>query len=854
MNRINNYSPLSCEHKWQAIWKEAKAFESDPQGEKMYVLEMFPYPSGQLHVGHVRNYTLGDVIARFWKQKGYHVLHPMGWDACGLPAETAALKHKINPKTWTYHNAGTMRGQLEALGLYLQWSKEIFSCDPAYYVHEQAIFLKFYEQGIAYRKKAEVNWDPVDHSVLANEQVIQGKGWRSGAVVEKRLLNQWFFKITAFAEELLEGLQHLTEWPEHVKRMQEQWIGKSQGACIRFQVFNTSLTFTIFTTTPELLFGTTFFALSLDHPLALTWKRDNPKIEEFLNTENRKDTSTRTAETQEKKGIFSGYYGTHPFLGQSRIPIYITNYVHSHYGTGAIFGCPAHDVRDFEFSQCYGLPVIPVIRPFEHQSIPFQSDGRMIDSEFLNGMTVSEARHTMLRELSKEKLGYFQTVYRLKDWCVSRQRYWGVPIPIIHCPSCGIVPVPIKALPVLLPEDVVFEGKGNPLSRHPTWKYVQCPTCQGPAERETDTLDTFVESSWYFARFCDAHNTQEPFSKRAVAEWMPVNHYIGGVEHAILHLLYARFFSRALRACGYWDIEEPFQRLFTQGMVCHKTYTAKDGSYLYPEEVEKREDGEYYRLTDGSFVRVGRSEKMSKSKCNVVSVDEMLKNYGADTLRLFMLSDTPPEKDLEWSSQGIEGCWRCLNRFWIIFWASCAKTHLSKDIPKPKTFSVASKNLRRITHYSIYHIERAIEGYHLNKYITLLRELANAIHEFQEKAQESDTSVAWTLKEALLAFVSMMAPVIPHLAQELYNHINPGAFIHNAKWPCYEEALLHQDIVTLAVQINGRSKGTIDVSFYDDEAKVLKLVLEVPKFKALLEGKEMRRVIIIPHKIVSIVI
>ncbi|ETZ06710.1 leucine--tRNA ligase [Holospora obtusa F1] len=850
----NNYSPISCEKKWQEIWKNVNAFEPSSHSKKMYVLEMFPYPSGQLHVGHVRNYALGDVIARFFQQKGYSVLHPMGWDACGLPAETAALKQKVNPKDWTYRNAEHMRQQLQALGLSLQWSRELFSCDAAYYIHEQKMFLKFYEKGIAYRKQAEVNWDPVDHSVLANEQVIQGRGWRSGALVEKRLLNQWFFKITDFAEELLEGLQSLTQWPDHVKRMQEQWIGKSQGACIQFQVWDTSLTFEIFTTTPELLFGTTFFALSAQHPLALLWQKENSKIKEFLKIENCKDTSTRTAEIEEKKGVFSGYYGRHPFLGQNRIPIYVTNYVQGHYGTGAIFGCPAHDLRDFEFSRRYGLPVAPVIRPFETQTMPFKSDGRMIDSDFLNGMTVSEAHHAMLRYLSKQNLGYHKISYRLKDWCISRQRYWGVPIPIIHCPACGIVPVPVKDLPVTLPDDVVFEGKGNPLAAHPTWKHVSCPSCQGPAQRETDTFDTFVESSWYFARFCDVNNPKEPFSKESIKTWMPVNHYIGGVEHAILHLLYARFFSRALKACGYWEIEEPFQRLFTQGMVCHKTYSGTDGTYLYPEEITKQDDGSYCRKSDGSSVTVGRSEKMSKSKCNVVSVDHMIKTYGADTLRLFMLSDTPPEKDLEWSIEGIEGCWRCVHRFWNIVSTVQSKISLKEAYKKPKIFSIPSKNLRRVTHRSVYAIERAVEGYHLNKYITILRELGNSIQDFQERFKNDDDSATWVLKEAVLAFISMMAPVMPHLAQELYSTIDPEVFIHEVKWPCYEEEWLQEDKVTLAVQINGKSKGTIEVSTNEDEAEILKKVLKVPKFQALLEGKKMHRVIIIPHKIVSIVV
>jgi leucyl-tRNA synthetase len=844
------YSIKSCEQKWQKIWYEQHAFEPTHTGKKKYILEMFPYPSGELHVGHVRNYTVGDVISRFFQQKGYSVLHPMGWDACGLPAETAALKRNVNPKAWTYKNADVMRRQLKTLGLSFQWSRELFSCDPSYYVHEQAMFLKFYEKGIAYRKEAEVNWDPVDHSVLANEQVINGRGWRSGAVVEKRLLSQWFLKITDFTEDLLSGLDDLPLWPDHVKRMQEQWIGKSQGACITFNVSHTEEKFEIFTTTPEVFFGITFCALAADHPLSQDWSHHKPEIAAFIKENNRKSTTGRLVDTEEKKGVFSGYYASHPFLGQQRIPIYITNYVLSSYGTGAVYGCPAHDARDFEFAQKYGLYVIPVIRPFEQQALPFKADGLMIDSDFLNGLTPAQARNSILHRLTEKKLGYTKTVYRLKDWCVSRQRYWGVPIPLIHCPTCGIVPVSASDLPVTLPEDVVFDGKGNPLAAHPTWKHVSCPQCQGPAERETDTFDTFVESSWYFGRFCDPHNPHQAFSKESIEAWMPVDHYIGGVEHAILHLLYARFFSRALKVCGYWDIEEPFQQLFTQGMVCHKSYTAEDGTYLPPKDVEKREDTQWYRISDSTPVTVGRSEKMSKSKCNVVSVDEMVDIYGADALRLFMLSDTPPEKDLEWSAEGIEGCWRCVHRFWNLFWSIFEDVKNIQDDTKPDTFSKEAEALRKTTHTTICAITRAIEQYHLNKYIALLRELANAMQAMKDRGPDT----LWALKEALIAFVQMMAPVIPHLAQECWGHIHPNTFIHHAGWPTYEDAFLEKDIIIMAVQINGKARGTIEIAAATDEAMVLQKVMNTPKLKSLLEGKELKRVIIIPHKIISIVI
>ena len=672
---MSRYPFHDTEAKWQRIWQDRRTFEAthDPARPKYYVLEMFPYPSGRIHMGHVRNYTIGDVVARYKRAQGFAVLHPMGWDAFGLPAENAAMAKGVHPAEWTYANIAEMRTQFQSMGLSLDWSREIATCDPAYYRHEQAMFLDFLEAGLVYRKESWVNWDPVDQTVLANEQVIEGRGWRSGAVVERRKLAQWFFKITEYSQELLDALAGLDRWPPKVRLMQERWIGRSEGARVRFAVIGRAEPLEVFTTRPDTLFGASFMALAPDHPLSIELADKDPGVAAFVAACARMATSEEAIEQAEKVGYDTGLRCRNPLDPGQELPIYVANFVLMDYGTGAIFGCPAHDQRDLEFARKYGLPVVPVVLPPGEQPERFAigaeayvGDGRLINSDFLNGLDVAAAKQRVIEELERRGIGTGEVSYRLRDWGVSRQRYWGCPIPVIHCPRCGIVPVPREQLPVTLPQDIELGRPGNPLDHHPTWKHVACPRCGGAAERETDTFDTFVESSWYFLRYCSPH-AAAAFERAAVDAWMPVDQYIGGVEHAVLHLLYSRFFTRALRRCGYLDFDEPFIGLFTQGMVCHKTFRDAAGNWLQPDEVEERAAGVWRALDDGRPVRVGRSEKMSKSRRNTVDPTASIAAYGADTARLFMLSDSPPERDLEWTEAGIDGAWRYLNRLWRMF-------------------------------------------------------------------------------------------------------------------------------------------------------------------------------------------
>ncbi len=668
---MSRYNFRETETKWQRVWRERRVFEvaAKPGTPKYYVLEMFPYPSGKLHVGHVRNYTMGDLVARYRRAQGFNVLHPMGWDAFGLPAENAAIAENVHPAIWTYQNIATMRAQLQRMGFAYDWSREIATCHPEYYRHEQKMFLDFLAAGLAYRKESWVNWDPLEHTVLANEQVIDGRGWRSGAIVEKRLLSQWFLRITAFTEELLYALHALDRWPERVRLMQENWIGRSEGARVYFGIAGGDERIEVFTTRQDTLFGASFVALSPNHPLAQRLAEDNPELAEFIAECNRMGTSEAVIETAEKRGCATGLEAIHPFDPNRRVPVYVANFVLMEYGTGAIFGCPAHDQRDLDFARKYGLPVIPVVLPpgadparFTIGADAYVEDGTLFNSGFLDGLPVAEAKRAAGERLEALGRGERTIAYRLRDWGVSRQRYWGCPIPVIHCSRCGIVPVPERDLPVTLPEDVSFAVPGNPLAHHPIWKHVACPRCGGPAERETDTFDTFFELSWYFLRFCSARDDRA-FAREAVDYWMPVDQYIGGVEHAVLHLLYSRFFTRALKQCGYLDLEEPFAGLFTQGMVCHQTYRSEGGEWLFPEEVDRNSGGDYVDPA-GRPVVVGRIEKMSKSKKNVVGLDTIVDTYGADTARLYLLSDSPPERDLEWTETGIEGIWRYVNRLW----------------------------------------------------------------------------------------------------------------------------------------------------------------------------------------------
>src|SRR5476651_749504 len=678
--KSDRYNARESEARWQKTWDERGIFKvanADPR-PKYYVLEMFPYPSGRIHMGHVRNYTMGDVVARFKRAKGMNVLHPMGWDAFGMPAENAAMERKVHPKEWTYANIAAMKKQLQSMGLSLDWAREIATCDPTYYRHQQKMFLDFLKAGLVERKQSKVNWDPVDHTVLANEQVIDGRGWRSGAVVEQRELTQWFFKISDYSEDLLSALDTLERWPEKVRLMQKNWIGRSEGLALRFMLDpattpNKESELEIFTTRPDTLFGAKFMALSPDHPLAAAAAAKNPKLAQFIEQCRQMGTSQAAIDTAEKLGFDTGIKALHPFDASWKLPVYVANFILMDYGTGAIFGCPAHDQRDLDFVNKYGLGNTPVVCPpgqdpktFVITDVPYLEDGKMINSRFLDGKTIEDAKEEVAKRLERETYGNHPTAqrqvnYRLRDWGIARQRYWGCPTPIIHCAKCGVVPVPEKDLPVTLPEDVTFYKPGNPLDRHPTWKNVDCPKCGGAGRRETDTFDTFIDSSWYFDRFTSPRYDAAPFARDENSYWMPVDQYIGGVEHAILHLLYSRFWTRAMREVQMTSRDEPFDGLFTQGMVCHETYRGIDGKWLSPEEIERTSDGAV-RLSDKSAVEVGRSEKMSKSKRNVVDPDEIIRDYGADTARWFMLSDSPPERDLEWTEAGVAGAWRFQQR------------------------------------------------------------------------------------------------------------------------------------------------------------------------------------------------
>ncbi|HSB58023.1 MAG TPA: leucine--tRNA ligase, partial [Methyloceanibacter sp.] len=734
------YDPRTAEPRWQKLWESKGLFranENDPR-PKYYVLEMFPYPSGRIHMGHVRNYTMGDVVARYMRARGHNVLHPMGWDAFGLPAENAAIERGVHPAKWTYDNIATMRGQLKSMGLSLDWSRELATCDLDYYHQQQKLFLDLLKAGLVDRKKRKVNWDPVDQTVLANEQVIDGRGWRSGALVEQREQPEWVFKITDYAEDLLDALQTLDRWPDKVRLMQANWIGRSQGLLIRFALATGEAPrghdiIEVFTTRPDTLFGASFMAIAPDHPLAKAIASRDAKAKAFIAECQHHGTSAAEIETQEKRGYDTGLRVTHPVIEGAELPVFIANFIVMEYGTGVIFGCPAHDQRDLEFARAYGLPVIPVVLPpgadsksFAIGDEAYTGDGTLINSGFLDGLTVEAAKEAMADHLATKALhgapqGERRTEFRLRDWGISRQRYWGCPIPMIHCEKCGIVPVPEKDLPVKLPEDVTFGGTGNPLDRHPTWKHVTCPSCGGPATRETDTMDTFVDSSWYFARFCSPH-AQVPVDTNAVGYWLPVDQYIGGVEHAILHLLYARFFTRAMHKTGHSPIDEPFKGLFTQGMVTHETYKDAHGKWVTPKEVAMR-DGKAVLAATGEPIAIGPIESMSKSKKNVVDPDDIIAAYGADTARWFMLSDTPPERDIEWTAGGVDGAYRFLQRVWRLVNEAAEK---GEGGQAPVELGSEALELRRAAHRSAAAVTVAIDKLRFNVAIAHIYELANA--------------------------------------------------------------------------------------------------------------------------------
>ena len=837
---IGRFDPTAADRHWQERWEEARSFRADSASDKpkTYVLEMFPYPSGRIHMGHVRNYTMGDVIARYRRMQGHEVLHPMGWDAFGMPAENAAMERKVHPGEWTWANIRAMREQLKRIGFAIDWSREFATCDPAYYGQEQALFLDLFAAGLVYRKESEVNWDPVDMTVLANEQVIDGKGWRSGATVERRKLAQWFLKITDFADDLLEGLKTLDQWPDKVRLMQENWIGKSQGLQFSFRLAEAVSgidSVEVFTTRPDTIFGASFVAVAADHPIAQAAAAADPNAAEFIAECKAGGTSAAELETAEKKGFRTPLEVVHPLDSALRLPVYIANFVLMEYGTGAIFGVPGHDQRDFEFATQYRLPIKRVVAAEpELASEPIGEEaenahGIAVNSEFLDGLTTEQAAAEVIRRAEAAGWGHGTVQYRLRDWGVSRQRYWGTPIPFIHCQSCGVVPVPREQLPVVLPDDIEFDKPGNPLDRHASWKHVSCPNCGTDARRETDTLDTFVDSSWYFIRFASQPG-DKPFDRAEAEAWLPVAQYIGGVEHAILHLLYARFWTRALQRLGQISMAEPFKGLFTQGMVTHETYRAGDGSWLSPNEVTRNGD-DWIHIESGEPVTPGRVEKMSKSKRNTIDPEPILAKYGADAVRWFMLSDSPPERDLEWSESGIEGASRFVQRVWRL--ASTSSGAEGED-----------EVLKRKLHRAVAAVGEAIEGLQFNKAIAQLYELTTAI----EKAKPSVTR-----HDAVRTLVLLAAPAAPHLAEECWAALGETTMVAEAGWPGFDPAMLVDEQVTIAIQVNGKLRDTLNAPRGLDQAAAEALALASDKVQRQLDGASPRKVIVVPDRLVNIV-
>ncbi len=862
------YNPRAAEAHWQAAWAEKALFEcrNDDARPKYYVLEMFPYPSGRIHMGHVRNYAMGDVIARYKRARGFNVLHPMGWDAFGMPAENAAMQNKVHPKGWTYENISVMRGQLQSMGLSLDWSREFATCDVEYYAQQQRLFLDFMDVGLVSRKTSKVNWDPVDQTVLANEQVIDGRGWRSGAPVEQRELTQWFLNITEFSADLLDALDGLERWPDKVRLMQRNWIGRSEGLRILFEIADGAAEagpwLEVFTTRPDTLFGASFMAVSADHPVARACARRDPALAAFIEECHRMGTSAEAIETAEKRGYDTGIRVRHPFLPDRLLPVYVANFVLMEYGTGAIFGCPAHDQRDLDFANAYGLPVRPVVLPegadpagFEVRDEAYMGDGLIFRSDFLDGMTVEAAKEEVAKRLEARRIdGRPQAVrevnFRLRDWGISRQRYWGCPIPVVHCPQCGAVPVPRADLPVELPEDVAFDRPGNPLDRHPTWKHTPCPKCGAAAVRETDTMDTFVDSSWYFARFT-APDAASPTVRDTVDRWLPVDQYIGGVEHAILHLLYSRFFTRAMRRAGHVGMDEPFAGLFTQGMVVHETYRSADGRWLAPSEVRIEGEGQDRRAFDaqtGEPATIGPVEKMSKSKRNTVDPSDIIATYGADTARWFMLSDSPPDRDVIWTEAGVEGAHRFVQRLWRMA-TRIAPSLPHAGTPRPGAFSDEALEVRRATHKALRDVTQDIERLRFNRAVAQLYELANALGAAQPDAPDK----AWALREGFELLAQMIAPMMPHLAEALWSALGHDSLVAETPWPTLEADILVEDTILLPVQVNGKKRGEVNVPAAASQGEIEAAALALEPVQRILEGRSPRKVIIVPNRIVNVV-
>ncbi len=871
------YNPRDSEPRWQQEWDQKHVFltDNDDPREKYYVLEMFPYPSGRIHMGHVRNYAMGDVVARYKRARGYNVLHPMGWDAFGMPAENAAMERGVHPAAWTYQNIASMKAQLKVMGLSLDWSREFATCDVEYYQHQQHLFLDFLEKGLVYRKQSKVNWDPVDNTVLANEQVIDGRGWRSGALVEQRELTQWFFRITDFNQDLLDSLDTLDQWPEKVRLMQKNWIGRSEGLTILWEIVPgtgaaDATEVAVYTTRPDTLFGASFLAIAADHPLARQAAAGNPEIETFCEETRRAGTSLAALETAEKKGIDTGIRVKHPLDPSWELPVYVANFVLMDYGTGAIFGCPSGDQRDLDFARKYGLPAIAVVMPKDGDAASFTigdeaytGDGVMINSRHLDGLTIEEAFEKVATTLEQASIGNAPQAerkvnFRLRDWGISRQRYWGCPIPVIHCDDCGVIPVPKADLPVKLPDDVTFDKPGNPLDRHPTWRHVSCPQCGKDARRETDTMDTFVDSSWYFARFT-APWENKPTNPAAVDHWLPVDQYIGGIEHAILHLLYSRFFTRAMKATGHAGLDEPFKGLFTQGMVVHETYSRGEGAqreWVTPAEiiiVENDGKRQASLIETGEPITIGSIEKMSKSKKNVVDPDDIIASYGADTARFFVLSDSPPDRDVIWSEAGVEGAHRFVQRLWRLI--SEASDALKAVEAKPASGGSALA-ISQATHKTLKAVQADYDKLAFNKAVARLYELVNTLANplTQVAAGTADAATTAAVKDAVSILISLVAPMMPHLAEQCWQEIGGAGLVAQTAWPVYSEALVAENEVTMPVQINGKKRADLTIARDADQTAIESAVLALEPVKTALNGQSPKKIIVVPQRIVNVVV
>jgi leucyl-tRNA synthetase len=869
MKASERYNARVREKHWQKVWEERATFRTDDRAKKpkRYQLEMFPYPSGRIHMGHVRCYTLGDVMARYMRAKGYNVLHPMGWDAFGLPAENAAMERKVHPAKWTYENIDTMRAQLKAMGLSLDWEREFATCDPDYYAHQQRLFLDFLKKKLAYRKTAKVNWDPVEKTVLANEQVIDGRGWRSGAIVEQRDLTQWFFRITAYADELLEALDGFEgKWPDFVSTSQRNWIGRSYGANMRFTLEGGRLpkklaVLEVFTTRHDTIFGASFMAISPEHPLSAHLATKNEELAAFIEECRKIGTSEEALAKAEKKGFDTGLVAVHPFNPDVKLPVYVANFIVMGYGTGAIFGCPAHDQRDLDFARKYDRPVIPVVLPpgddpstFAIGQEAYVGDGTMINSEFLDGLGIEAAKDKIATLLEERGIGSRQVNYRLRDWLISRQRYWGCPIPVIHCETDGIVPVPLDQLPVTLPEDVSFDKPGNPLDHHPTWKHVTCPKCGKPAVRETDTMDTFVDSSWYQFRFT-APKAKTPTDKKALKHWAPVDQYIGGKEHAVLHLLYARFFTRAMQATKHVQIEEPFASVFTQGIVVHETYRSHNGGeWLMPSEVRIEGEGaarKAFHATTGVPAEIGPIEKMSKSRKNVVDPDDIIAHYGADTARLFIVSDSPPDRDIIWTDAGVAGAGRQIQRISRLIDQVVEKCGGTKpNGTPPASLGPEAQELRKAAHKALNAVSQTIEGLRYNVGVAQLYELTHALTAALDKSGEG---LDWAIREAAELLAQMIGPFTPHLAEDCWARLGYNTLVADQPWPEADPALLVDDRITIAVQVNGKRRDELTVARTATKAEIEAAALRLESVARALEGRAVTRVIVVPQRIVNVV-